>query len=166
MFADKWHINKLDNYDGNNQELPLRYLTYQLSIPHSMLKSYLKDIVTNSFRCKSGKRWYSYIVVHGFYVYFVKDHTTTWQSKGTPKKNIVSMIKFLINNIFIEFEGRNFQQTVGIPMGTFCSPLLSDLFLHFFEAQFIQELLCKGEKKEAQSFNYTFCYIDGLLNNN
>jgi hypothetical protein len=28
------------------------------------------------------------------------------------------------------FDGRVFQQTVGIPMGTNCVPLLTDLFLH------------------------------------
>ena len=28
------------------------------------------------------------------------------------------------------FDGRVFQQTVGIPMGTNCVPLLADLFLH------------------------------------
>jgi len=37
------------------------------------------------------------------------------------------MINFLIDNIFIEFGGRIFQQTVSIPMGTNCVPLLADL---------------------------------------
>ena len=54
------------------------------------------------------------------------------------------------------FGGRVFQQTVGIPMGTNCAPLLADLFLYSYEAYFIQELLKKDEKKLAQSFNYKF----------
>ena len=54
------------------------------------------------------------------------------------------------------FGGRVFQQTVGIPMGTNCAPLLADLFLYSYEACFIQELLKKDEKKLAQSFNYKF----------
>jgi len=40
---------------------------------------------------------------------------------------------------------------------------------HFtYLAEFVQELLRKGEKKLAQSFNYTFRYIDDVLslNNN
>jgi len=57
------------------------------------------------------------------------------------------MINFLIDNIFIEIGGRVFQQTVGIPMVTNCAPLLADLFLHSYEADFVQELLRKGEKK-------------------
>ena len=31
-----------------------------------------------------------------------------------------------------------FQQTVGIPMGTNCAPVLADLFLYSYEADFIQ----------------------------
>jgi len=59
------------------------------------------------------------------------------------------MINFLIDNIFIEFGGRIFQQTVGIPMVTSCAPLLVDLFLHSYEFEFVQELLRKREKKLA-----------------
>jgi len=47
----------------------------------------------------------------------------------------------------------------NIPMGTNCAPLLAELFLHSYEAEFIQELFREEEKKLAQSFNYTFRYI-------
>ena len=53
------------------------------------------------------------------------------------------MLDFLIDNIFVEFGGRIFQQTIGIPMGTNCAPLLADLFLCSYEADFIQGLLKK-----------------------
>ena len=73
------------------------------------------------------------------------------------------MLDFLIDNIFVTFEGRVFQQAVGIPMGTNCAPLLSNLFLYYYEADFIQELLRKKDKKFAISFNSTFRYIDDVL---
>ena len=56
-----------------------------------------------------------------------------------------------------------FQQTVGIPMGINCAPLLADLFLYSYEADFIQGFLKKNEKKLARSFNVTFRYIDDVL---
>ena len=42
------------------------------------------------------------------------------------------MVEFWIDNIYVEFHfgGRVYQQTVGIPMGTNCAPLLADLFLY------------------------------------
>ena len=49
----------------------------------------------------------------------------------------------MIDNIFVSSGGRVIQQTVGIPMGTNCDPLLVDLFLYYYEADFIQKLLRK-----------------------
>ena len=51
-------------------------------------------------------------------------------------------------------------------MGTNCAPLLADLFLYYYEADFIQELLRKKEQKLAISFNVTFRYIDDVLSLN
>jgi len=92
--------------------------------------------MTYSFRTKSGKRRYSYIVVHGLNAYFIQDQTNC-KIKYT-EDDIVNMINFLIDNISIEFGGRIFQQTVGIPMGTNCAPFLADLFLHSYKTDFVQ----------------------------
>jgi hypothetical protein len=48
-------------------------------------------------------------------------------------------------------------------MGTNRVPLLADLYLYSYEADFIQELLRKNEKKLARSFNFMFRYIDDVL---
>jgi hypothetical protein len=45
------------------------------------------------------------------------------------------------------------------PMGTNCATLLADLFLYSYEADFIQGLLQKHEKKLGRSFNFKFRYI-------
>jgi hypothetical protein len=75
------------------------------------------------------------------------------------------MLEFLIDNIFIMSGGRVFKQTVGIPTGT-NYVLLVDLFLYSHEADFIQGLLKKNEKKLVISFNFTFRYIDDVLSLN
>ena len=54
------------------------------------------------------------------------------QSDSTKKlseTDIINMLEFLIDNIFVMFDGCVFQQTIGIHMGTHCHPLLADLFL-------------------------------------
>ena len=60
--------------------------------------------------------------------------------------DIIKMLEFLVDNIFVVFAGKVFQQTVGIPMGTNCAPLLADIFLYSYEADFIQSLLSTGKK--------------------
>jgi hypothetical protein len=61
------------------------------------------------------------------------------------------------------FGGRVFQQVVGIHMCTTCAPLLTDLILYSYEADFIQGFLKKSEKNLVRSFNFTFRYIDDVL---
>ena len=51
-------------------------------------------------------------------------------------------------------------------MGTNCAPLLADLFLYYYESDFMQELLRKKDKKLTISLNSTFCSIDVLSLNN
>ena len=73
------------------------------------------------------------------------------------------MLEYLIDNILVEFGGRIFQQTIGIPMGTNCAPLLTDLFLYSYEAVFVQSFLQAGKKHLAQQVNFTYRYIDDVL---
>ena len=60
--------------------------------------------------------------------YFVRHHS------DSPHKyfatDIKGMLGFLVDNIYVVFGDQVFQQTVGIPMGTNCAPLLADLFLY------------------------------------
>jgi hypothetical protein len=44
--------------------------------------------------------------------------------------DVVNMLDFLIDSIFVLFGGCVFQQSIGIHMGTNCAPLLVDLFLY------------------------------------
>ena len=70
-------------------------------------------------------------------------------TKKFSETDIVNMLEFVIDNIFVIFGGRVFQQTVGISMGTKCALLLADLFLYLYETDFIQGLLKENEKKLA-----------------
>ena len=64
------------------------------------------------------------------------------------------------------FGGYVYQQTVGIPMGTNCAPLVADVFLCSYEADFVQYLKKSKFKKHKTSFNLTFRYIDDVLSLN
>ena len=51
------------------------------------------------------------------------------------------MLDLLTNNLFVGFGVTVLQQTIGIIMGTNSAPLLADLFLYSYVAEFIQKLL-------------------------
>ena len=56
----------------------------------------------------------------------MKEHSDA-KNKYT-EEDIIKMLEFLVDNIFVVFAGKVFQQIIGIPMGTNCAPLLADIF--------------------------------------
>ena len=51
-------------------------------------------------------------------------------------------------------------------MGTNYVPLLVDIFLYSYEAEFIQSLLSAGNKQLASQFYFAYRYIDDVLSIN
>jgi hypothetical protein len=150
-------INSIKTYE---------FSTLYTTIPHDKLKFRRLDIINNCFVNKNGKRKYAYLVISHQNHYFVKHHSDSIHKYSEVE--IKKMLEFLIDNIYVVVGGQVFQQSVGIPMGTNCSPLLADLFLYSYEAKFIQKLLHEKKKTLAVAFNSTFRYIDDVLsiNNN
>jgi hypothetical protein len=72
----------------------------------------------------------------------------------------------LIENIYVMFGDKLFQQNIGIPMGTDCAPLLANIYLHMYEHEYMINLQ-KKNIRQARKFNNTMRYIDDLatLNN-
>ena len=148
------HITNIKSFD---------FSTLYTNIPHDKLKSRLASIIRNSFIFKNGNRRYKYLVLGHGEVYFVKEHSDS-KSKYT-EDDIIKMLELLVD-IFVVFVGKVFQQIVGIPMGTNCAPLLADIFLYSYEAEFIQSMLSTGKKQLASQFNFTYRYIDDVLSIN
>ena len=134
--AQSFHsINSIKSFD---------FSTLYTTIPHDKLKSKLKEIINQCFFHKNGNRRFQYVVIGYKDTYFVRDHSDAPQKYSDA--DVIKMLEYLIDNIFVEFGGRIFQQTIGIPMGTNCAPLLADLFLYSYEAEFVQSLLQAGKK--------------------
>jgi hypothetical protein len=74
------------------------------------------------FQKKNGQRRYKYLVLGRDRFYYHSDSI-----KKFSETDIINMLEFLIDNIFVIFGGRVFQQAVGISMGTNCTPHLADL---------------------------------------
>jgi hypothetical protein len=53
--------------------------------------------------------------------------------------DIKGMLGFLLDSIYVVFGDQVFQQSVGIPMGKNCAPLLVDLFFKSYETDFFSE---------------------------
>ena len=85
------------------------------------------------------KKNFSVLLIGKQDTYFVRHHSDSPYKYS--EADIKGMLGFLVDNIYVVFGDQVFQQTVGIPMGTNCAPLLADLFLYSYEAEFVQKLL-------------------------
>ena len=73
-------------------------------------------------------------------------------------------LHYLLDNIFIRFGTKLYRQIVGIPMGTYCAPLVADLFLFRYERVFMLSLSEIIKLIIIEAFNSTSRYLDDLLN--
>ena len=81
------------------------------------------------------------------------------------KDILISHLTFLIDNIYVKFGDKLFQQVVGIPMGTNCAPLFANIYLHCYEFDYINKLRII-DNKMARRFSNTYRYIDDLASVN
>ena len=102
--------------------------------PHDKLKSRLASSIRNSFIFKNGNHSYKYLVLGHEEAYFVKEQSDS--KNKYSEDDIIKMLKFLVDNVFVIIAGKVFQQIVGIPMGTNCAPLQADIFLYLYETEF------------------------------
>ena len=70
---------------------------------------------------------------------------------------------FLMENIYVQFDGMVYQQIVGIPMGTNCAPLIADLFLYCYERDFMSDLQKYKRHDLIDMFNDTSRYLDDIF---
>ena len=73
------------------------------------------------------------------------------------------MTEFLVDNIYVRFDGQLCRQIVGIPMGINCVPLLADLFLYSYDNEFLDKHIKEGKRKLAREFTLSYHYIDDLI---
>ena len=94
--------------------------------------------------------------------------TSSDQSRYTlwSCQNVCDNLSYLLGNIYIRFGTKLhvYSQTDGIPMGTNCAPLETDLFLYCYERDFMDSLNQDNQTDVIDAFNSTSRYLDDLLN--
>ena len=75
--------------------------------------------------------------------------SATWAKKKPDKTNVMylnkdnvlSLLEYVLNNIYVKYRDNIFRQVIGVPMGTDCAPNLANLFLFALEYKYIPELI-------------------------
>ena len=108
------------------------FSTLYRSLPHDLIKAKVLSLVkwcfnreSKTYLCTSDKA--------GFFSNKKYDSYACWTFT-----ELCEAFTFLMENIYVQFDGMVYQQILGIPMGTNCVPLIADLFLYCYEREFCQ----------------------------
>ena len=125
-------FKKMDNTNKFWNTIYFSYPRLHNNCYHVYIKliDFLKETIHKAF---SHRNYGSKFVVVGYNSTYFSNKIQKGKTCYSEEQ-VISMLEFLIDNIFVSFGGTLFQQVVGIPMGTNCAPLLADLFLYSYES--------------------------------
>ena len=136
------------------------FSTLYTTLPHNLIKEKLLDLIERTLYKKEGKLYLACNDKKAFF--FSADHYrgyNLWYCQ-----NVFDALSFLLDNIYIRFGTKLYRQIVGIPLGTNCAPLVSNLFLFCYERNFTKDLSYDNQADVIKAFNSTSRYLDDLLN--
>ena len=90
-----------------------------------------------------------------------------WKQDGSgsiysfTKTNLIYAVQFLILNCFFTCGNKIFRQNIGIPMGGDPAPHWANLFLFYYESEFMKKIK-KSDSTRARKFRHIYRYIDDL----
>ena len=93
---------------------------------HDLIKAKVLSLVNWCFNRES-KTYLCTSVKAGFFSNRKYDSYKCWSCA-----ELCEAFTFLMENIYVKFDGMVYQQIVGIPIGTNCAPLIADLFLYCY----------------------------------
>ena len=140
-------VNNLNSYD---------FSTLYTAIPHTKLKTAMKSIISRAFE-GSGKRCISVYSTRAQWTESPKPTT-----KAYTQSELIEMVNFLIDNVYVTCGDSISRQRIGIPMGTDCAPYLANLFLFYYEHKWMMKTK-ETNPQLARRFNKSVRYIDDLL---
>ena len=98
---------------------------------------------------------------------YVTKNESTWRKPSKDyrlysKESIKTILEFVIDNAYFDVGGKIFKQEIGIPMGSDPAPFIANLFLYFYENNFMEKLK-KSDLPRARNLRHVFRFIDDLI---
>ena len=147
--SKNFQASKLSTYD---------FSTLYTTLPHHLIKDKLIDLINRTF-IRENTQYLACNEQCAFFTSDVYNNHNLWSCQ-----KVCDALVYLLDNIFIRFGTKLYGQTIGIPMGTNCAPLVADLFLFCYERDFMKSLSRENQADIIEALNSTSRYLDDLLN--
>ena len=147
--SKNFQASKLSTYD---------FSTLYTTLPHHLITDKLIDLINRTF-IRENTQYLACNEECAFLTSDVYNNHNLWSCQ-----KVCDALVYLLDNIFIRFGTKLYRQTIGIPMGTNCAPLVSDLFLFCYERDFMKSLSRENQADIIEAFSSNSRYLDDLLN--
>ena len=148
-------LDKINKINAAKTVSTFDFSTLYTNIPHDKLIKVLNHIIDFAFK---GKQFQNISVNE-----FVQPRWCKI-SKGFlfTKESLKKAVQYLIGNSFFTVGDFIFRQKIGIPMGSDPAPFFANLFLHFYEWQWVEKHK-KSNFLSTRKLCNTFRFIDDLI---
>ena len=147
--SKNFQASKLSTYE---------FSTLYTTLPPHLIKDKLIDLINRTF-IRENTQYLACNEESAFFTSDVYNNHNLWSCQ-----KVCDALVYLLENIFIRFGTKLYRQTIGIPMGTNCTPLVADLFRFCYESNFMKSLSRGNQADIIEAFNSTSKYLDDLLN--
>ena len=150
------NLNYLNNARSGKSIYSFDFKKLYTNLPHDKVLEKISDLLKRCFKDKKVE----FINVNAKF-------SARWTSVKRPKSwtyscdDLISMFKFLLDNIYVKFRGQIYRQVVGIPMGCDCAPQVADLFLFWYEHDYISRGV-EDKSPVVHALKFASRYIDDL----
>lgn len=183
VFLGRWRRQLSDSDNKNGSLYTGDFSTMYTTIPHRALLAAISDCIKEAFEWEATQRDTDVENIGICWTKVTNGSTGDVQCSYTKRTNVnrspstnrtdsknvsftkaqlVTGVRFLINNTYVVNGHSIRKQVIGIPMGTNCAPVLANLFLYAYESRYIDRLMME-DKKAAALFHMSFRYIDDTL---
>ena len=148
-------IQFLNKLKGGKSISTFDFKTLYTSIPHTKLKEAIASLIRKAFTSRKKK----FIYVNNKTANLLNERRSGF---CLSVQQMIDCVNFLVDNNYILYKDDMFRQVKGIPMGTNCAPHLANLFLHYYESNYIEEL-SRIDPDTAKLLNNRFRYQDDCI---
>ena len=148
-------LNKLQSREFRATSLSTYdFSTLYTTLPLNLIKEKLINLIEWTFK-REGSSYLAFNERQAFFTFGDTKRYKLWSCQ-----NMCETLIYILDNIYIRFGTKLYRHIVGIPMGTNCDPLVTDLSLFCYKRYFVTSLSDVKQSGIIEAFNSISTAVD------
>ena len=137
--------------------LKIQVRTLFITLLHNVINERLTELIEQTLNTEDSL----YLACNETHTFFTSEQPKRYNLWSCQK--LCDALHYLLDNIFIRFGSKMYRQVGGIAIGTFCAPLVADLFLFCYERDYMLFLSDNNHADVIEALNSTSRNLDDFI---